>query len=98
MSNPSPGPEFWNRVNTLIDTANDQCESADPSEVCASTMYAAARFNAFIVARTTGGPEHMQAEKERALAYFTEQFRAMMDENLDDFITNLGKYMPPDSQ
>ena len=98
MSNQTPGPEFWNRVNTVINTANDQCESADPSEVCASTMYAAARFNAFIVARTTGTPDNMQAEKERALEYFTGQFRAMMEENLDDFIANLPKYMPQDSQ
>lgn len=92
MSNQAPGPEFWTRVNSLIDLANTQCDSADPSEVCASTMYASARFNAFIVARTTNGPEHMQQEKERALEYFTDQFRKMMAENLDDFIANLGKY------
>jgi hypothetical protein len=40
MSNQTPGPEFWNRVNALINMANDQCDVADPSEVCASTMYA----------------------------------------------------------
>jgi hypothetical protein len=34
----------------------------------------------------------MQQEKERALEYFTDQFRKMMAENLDDFIANLGKY------
>jgi hypothetical protein len=61
-------------------------------------MYAAARFNAFIVARSTGTAENMAAEKERALEYFTDQFRAMMAENLDDFIANLGKYIPPDGQ
>jgi hypothetical protein len=40
MSNNTPGPEFWNRVNALINFVNDQCDSADPSEVGASTMYA----------------------------------------------------------
>ena len=98
MSNPSPGPEFWNRVNTLINTANDQCGSADPSEVCASTMYSAARFNAFIVARSTGSQQNLQLEKEQALAYFTDQFRAMMEENLDDFIENFEKYMASDAR
>ena len=51
MSNNTPGPEFWNRVNVLINLANDQCDSADPGEVGASIMYASARFNAFLVAR-----------------------------------------------
>jgi hypothetical protein len=93
MSNNTPGPEFWNRVNTLINLANEQSDTVDPSEVCASTMYASARFNAFIVARTTGSPENMKLEKERALEYFTDQFRKMMAENLDDFAENLEKYL-----
>jgi MoxR-like ATPase len=98
MSNSTPGPEFWNRVNALINMANEQCDTADPSEVCASAMYASARFNAFIVARTTESPEKMKLEKERALEYFTDQFRKMMAENLDDFAENLEKYIPADPQ
>jgi hypothetical protein len=37
----------------------------------------------------------MKPEKERALDYFTEQFRQMMAENLDDFIANFDKYLEP---
>jgi hypothetical protein len=98
MSNNTPGPEFWNRVNVLINLANDQCDSADPGEVGASTMYASARFNAFLVARSTGNPENMKAERERALEYFTDQFRKMMEDNLDDFIANHAKYLGSESQ
>jgi hypothetical protein len=98
MSNNAPSPEFWNRVNALINLSNDQCDSADPNEVGASTMFAAARFNAFILARATGNPENMKLERERALEYFTDQFRRMMAENLDDFIQNHEKYMKADSQ
>jgi hypothetical protein len=43
---------------------------ADPSAVGASTMYAATRFNAFIVARATGSSQNMKLEKERALEIF----------------------------
>jgi hypothetical protein len=93
MSNNVPGPEFWNRVNAIINFSNDQCETADPAEVSASTMYASARFNAFIVARSTGSAEAMRQEKEKALEYFTEQFRMMMAENLDDFADNIEKYL-----
>lgn len=95
MSNNTPGPEFWNRSNALVNLANDQCDSAHPNEVAASTMYASARFNAFIVAKTTGSAENMKAERERALEYFTDQFRKMMESNLDDFAENFEKYMMP---
>lgn len=93
MSNNTPGPEFWNRVNALINLSNDQCDTADPGEVGASTMFAASRFNAFLVARSTGTAENMKAEKERALEYFTDQFRKMMEDNLDDFIANIDNYL-----
>ena len=98
MSDNTPGPEFWNRVNALINLANSQCDAAHPNEVSASTLYASARFNAFIVAQTTGSPEKMALEKARALDYFTDQFRKMMEDNLDDFTQNFDKYMAPASR
>jgi hypothetical protein len=98
MSNSTPDPAFWNRVNALINLSNDQCDTADPSAVGASTLYAATRFNAFIVARATGSPENMKIEKERALEYFTDQFRKMMVENLDDFAENFEKYIGASSK
>jgi hypothetical protein len=61
-------------------------------------MYASARFNAFLVARATGGPDAMKAERERALEYFTDQFRKMMEDNLDDFIANHANYLSSESQ
>lgn len=98
MSNSTPDPAFWNRVNALINLSNDQCDAADPSEVGASTLYAATRFNAFIVARATGSSQNMKIEKERALEYFTDQFRKMMVDNLDDFAENFEKYIGTSSK
>jgi hypothetical protein len=95
MSDNSPSPEFFDRANALINLANDQCVSTHPSEVSASTLYASARFNAFIVAATTGSAPTMTSEKERALEYFIDQFRKMMEANLDDFIENYDQYMKP---
>lgn len=93
MSNNTPDSKFWERANVVINMANDQCASADPSEVAASTLYATARFNAFIVAKSTGSAETMKQEKERALEYFTEQFRNMMEVNLNDFVENFERFM-----
>ena len=92
----TPGPEFWERVNTTINLANSQCDTAHPNEVGASAMFAAARFNAFILAKTTANAQNMAIEKERALEYFTEQFRNMMASNLDDFAENFDRYMKPE--
>lgn len=93
MSNNTPDPQFWERANAIINLANDQCDAADPNAVGASTLYATARFNAFIVAKTTGSADDMKLEKERALDYFTDQFRKMMAANLDDFIANFDTFM-----
>lgn len=93
MSNDTPGSAFWERANALINLSNDQCDAADPSEVGASTLYAAARFNAFIVARATGSADNMKLEKDKALEYFTDQFRKMMEANLDDFAANFDSFM-----
>ncbi|MGZ7087143.1 MAG: DUF3144 domain-containing protein, partial [Ilumatobacteraceae bacterium] len=54
MSNDTPDAQFWERANAIINLANDQSQSAHPNEVSASTLYATARFNAFIVAKSTG--------------------------------------------
>lgn len=96
--NNTPSPAFWERANASINLANDQCNTAHPNEVSASNLYAAARFNAFIVAKTTGNAQNMKGERDRALEYFTDQFRQMMAANLDDFVANFDKYMRSESQ
>lgn len=98
MSDNTPDPAFWQRVDAMVNLANDQINPAHPNDVGASAMYAVARFNAFILAKTTGSPENMKTEKERALDYFTGQFRLMLDANLDDFTVNFDKYMTPQAK
>lgn len=93
MSDNTADSKFWERANAIINVANDQCDAADPSEVGASTLYAATRFNAFIVAKSTGSAENMKLEKEKAIDYFTDQFRKMLEVNLDDFAANFDDFM-----
>lgn len=90
-----PDPAFWERLNAVINLVNDQCSTAAPNDVGSSTLYAAARFNAFILAKTTGSAENMKRERERALEYFSGQFRLMLESNLDDFTENFVDYMKP---
>lgn len=95
MSDDLPDPAFWERLNAVIELVNGQCSTAAPNDVGSSTLYAAARFNAFILAKTVGSADNMKLERERALDYFTGQFRLMMESNLDDFTENFNDYMKP---
>jgi len=96
MSDNIIGPAFWDRVDGIINTANSQCDAAQATEVGASTLFAAARFNTFLLAQGMGKGQDLADEKERALDYFTAQFRDMMNANIDDFIKNFEQYMLPD--
>lgn len=95
MSDNHPDAQFWERVNTVVNVSNDQCGAATPSAVGATTMFASARFNAFLLAKSTGTAANLTTEKERALDYFTAQYRDMMAANLEDFIANFDQYMKP---
>lgn len=83
---------FWGRADAHIHLANAQCDTVEAGKVSASLLYAASRFNAFIVASNASSPESLSQSRSEALDYFTEQFRSMLAENLDDHIKNFTKY------
>ena len=98
MSNTTASPEFWQRVDAVINLVNDQSEASSPSEAGASALFASARFSAFLLAQSTGSAENMALEKERALEYFTGQFREMLVANIDNFIENYAIFMQQNQQ
>jgi hypothetical protein len=40
----------------------------------------------------------MKDNKQKALEYFTGQYKKMLEENLDDYIENFDKYMGVDKE
>ena len=92
MSKESPGAEFWERVNAVIDLANEQCEDAPRGEISSSLLYATARFHAFLVASAASDVEEMKANRQEAIDYFPEQYKKMLIENLDEYIENFDDY------
>ena len=92
---PTPGPEFWERADQAIALANEQCMHSPANEVATSLLYAAARFNAFLVASKTNDVSKMQQEKDDAVAFFTEQYKRMLTDNFNDDIANFDKYTQP---
>ena len=93
MSTEALDDAFWQRADEVINLANEQCEKAESSdEVIASLLYASARFNAFLIPATAQSAADIQSGKDDAVAYFTEQYRQLLQDNLDDYIENFDEY------
>jgi hypothetical protein len=56
-------------------------------------MYATSRFNAWVSACGFESATDMLAAKDETMEYFVGQFRAMLQENFDDYIKNFDSYM-----
>jgi hypothetical protein len=85
--------DFFERAAAYIDVASQQATQANRGKVSASMMFATARFNAWVSASGTESGEDLAAVKQEALDYFLEEYRKMLEENLDEYIEHFDKYM-----
>jgi len=86
--------QFYKRADGHIQLANKHLDAQKSAEmVNSSFLYAAARFNAWISAAGLSSQAEMALKREELIGYFTDQYRAMLEENLDDYITNYGRYL-----
>lgn len=90
-----PDADFFSRADAHIKLANEQMQSATRGKVSASTLYAAARFNAWVSACGFASGAEMAERKADAVSYFVEQYKKMLEENIDDYIANFERYMKP---
>jgi hypothetical protein len=86
-------PTFYERADAHIHLSNNQLGEETLGKVSASMMYATARFNSWITACQYESGEAMNDEREDNVEYFVEQFRLMLQENLEDYIQNFDHYM-----
>lgn len=84
--------EFWERADQVIAVANEQVKDSTIGEVSSSLLYAAARFGAFNIASSADSADELETNKDEAMKYFTDQYKKMLLENLDDYIENFEKY------
>lgn len=87
--------KFYARADAHIHLSNDQCGEISRGKVSASMMYATARFNSWVSACGFDSEQDMSAARAETVEYFVEQYRKMLEENLDDYTENFGKYMKP---
>lgn len=85
--------DFYTRADAVIRLANDQLAEIARGRVSASCMYASSRFSAWVSACSFESGKDMAAAKQETMEYFVKQYRAMLEENLDDYINNFSNYM-----
>jgi len=85
--------DFFKRTDAFIKVANELSTEHDLGKVSASLLYAAARFNAFIVASSAADKAEADRNKVEAIEYFTEQYRSMLLANMNDYINKYDEYL-----
>lgn len=86
--------KFYERVDTLIALANGYVKAnVHPAFTNNSFMFAASRFNAWVAAAGYENGEEMAREKEEILNFFVNQYKLMLNENLDNYIENYESFM-----
>jgi len=85
--------KFYERADAHIHLSNDQLTDISRGKVSASMLYATARFNAWVSACRFETSEQMASAREETVNYFSEQYRLMLEENLDNYIKNFDKFM-----
>ena len=87
-------PTFFDRADSFIHLANEHCDNnIGRGKVSASLMYGTARFQAWNAACWAESGADMKAKREETVKYFVEQYKAMLEENIDDYIDHYAKYM-----
>ena len=86
--------KFYERADAHIHLSNGQInKSIGRGKVSASFMYSVARFNSWVSACDFQSSEQMRDAKDELLEYFTNDYRQMLEENLEDYISNFDSYM-----
>lgn len=92
MSDVQRDKQFWELTDSFIQLANTHLNEVKPSKVSASALFAASRFNAFVITASASSKEQLIAEKEAAIAYFLEQYETMLRENIDEHLARYDEH------
>ncbi len=85
MNEVDKNKQFRQFADTFIDVANDHIEKTDSSFVSSAMLYGTSRFCSFVVASGCDSEEHLEANREEAIRFYTEEFKRMLSENLDEY-------------
>jgi hypothetical protein len=88
--------DFYTRANAFITLANTHCDGTiSIGKVSGSFMFALSRFNAWVRATDFDSGVELKEVRKETIDELVSQYRAMLEENLDDHINNFDKLMTP---
>ena len=97
MSKPERDQAFFDMADRFIALANSMAEETDAGRVSASLLFAAARFNTFLVARSASNGEELSGFQGKATAYYEAEYSKMLLEHFADYVEHFDTYLgkPP---
>ena len=85
--------EIYRRtIDLFIDQANEFAETNSKENVGLALLYAASRFNAYVVSQHANTLDDYERDLPRARDFFRQQYEQMLDENLDDYRKIYSRY------
>jgi hypothetical protein len=79
-------------IDSFIDQANQLADQNSPENVGMALLFAASRFNAFVVSQHAENIDDYEKDLVKAQDFFRAQYREMLDENLEDYKKIYAKY------
>ncbi|MFT5504830.1 MAG: hypothetical protein ACI845_002562 [Gammaproteobacteria bacterium] len=79
-------------VDSFIDQANELAGHNSIENVGMAMLFAASRFNAYVVSQHADNKEKYKADRPKAQSFFMSQYKDMLDENLEDYEEVFQKY------
>ena len=93
MSNNDEDKKFREMADAFIALANKQSKNENPGMVSASFLYAAARFNIFIVAASSGSANEFSSKKEDSLDVLMAEYKKMLEDHFENYKENFKERM-----
>ena len=79
-------------IDSFIDRANELADQNSPENVGLALLFAASRFNAFMVSQHAENIDDYEKDLVKAQDFFRTQYREMLDQNLEDYKKVYTKY------
>lgn len=78
--------EFYELADEHISLCNTRMGKVKPAVVSATMLFAASRFNAFVIYASSENKAQMLLEKEAAIGYFMQEYEKYLRENIDEHL------------
>lgn len=95
MSSISRDKEFYELADAHIALCNTHMGKVKPAKVSAAMLFAASRFNAFVIMAASENKAQMLLEKEAAIGFFMQEYEKYLRDNIDEHLNRYEQQAQP---